>query len=254
MMALLMPLLAAQPKARDMSDAVDCAVGLVHAASTGPGYPMVIPPPINLSEDSSGNYAELFRDPPGTGVPVEIKLYMPSIRARLPDWEVTTRPDSFACGALASHVAHEMFHQCITPARPGAYTCQKKPNSCVHLAIDHAVHEILCAAAQDTKEGIAAAEADGDTEEAIKLTEQLIALCEEARELEDKWNTPDRADKAMSCKDGADSCPIGRSQMASMEACFESGGGTTFPCPPGGEDDFPDNEVLEPCSACADIP
>lgn len=182
------------------------------------------PPRINPVEKRSGDYARLYRDPPGNGVPVEIRLYMPSIRAQLPDWKVTIREDSFACGALVSHLAHEMFHQCIPPGPPGT-SCQRKPDSCVHLAIDHAVHEILCVAAQETKENIAAAQAAGDTEEAIQLTEMLTALCEAAQELEDKWNTPDRADKAESCKGGEDPCPLSQDQMNSMDACFEGGGG-----------------------------
>lgn len=44
MVGLLVPLLAAQPEARDLSDAVNCAVGLVHGASTGAGYPQIFPP------------------------------------------------------------------------------------------------------------------------------------------------------------------------------------------------------------------
>ena len=162
---------------------------------------------------------------------------------------------SVAVGVLLETLYHEFLHACYGPAStPMEEECRNEYRSCLHLAIDYAVHSALCKSAEE-RLMMMCMNPDYDPNDpnsgpefgpefcSDMVAETLIGMCEAMQRLEKKWNNDTGEEVKMACRDGDgcgpppnSACPTGNSIL---------GNGDPSPYPPC--DGTP---VLDPCEAC----
>lgn len=100
-------------------------------------------------------------------------------------------------GYLTALLYHEGQHQCMnhTPMSPGVGS--DSPDSCIHLAIDNAVHAAVCEYISTAM----APDCGGEHPEAIEshVLELLSGMCAEVKDIEDHWNSEEGIEKAILC-------------------------------------------------------
>lgn len=100
-------------------------------------------------------------------------------------------------GYLTALLYHEGQHQCMnhTPMSPGVGS--DSPDSCIHPAIDNAVHKAIC----DYISAAMAPDCGGEHPELLDATvlEMLSGMCAEVKDIEEHWNSAEGIEKAILC-------------------------------------------------------
>jgi hypothetical protein len=176
-----------------------------------------------------------------------ITLYPKTFLAFFPDLRlsgVDSLNSDYAGGLIAAALLHELIHKCLGPAEtPALEECNNGFMSCMHLAIDNAVHDILCALACELKSSY---ESEQDPAAKEKILQQLLAVCAEIKRLEDKWNNSGGRERLKGCLD-MDPCPFN----------FNPNCPAALPdLPPEVDPNNPDhdpNNIVGKCACCEDF-
>jgi len=213
---------------------------------------------VEQSVEKSSSYAEINQ-------PKKTVTLFPTTFTRDPEGAFDCLNTDGLCGNVAVGVLmgvlyHEFLHRCygLSPDGMLGDDCWREERSCMHLAIDYAVHSALCKDVNDILMRKCPNPTPPDPDDPDPppaygpdfcddaTLNQLIGMCEELRRLEKKWNDEQGEKVKMACRDGEgcgppldSECPTGNDIL---------GNGDPSPYPPC--DGTP---VLDPCEACGGL-